>query len=242
MEDFMTENEHSILQHDRTEINISESVIQSIDDFGQLVQKWNGLSLVARSTVDELWDWHFLEALSVVSLLKDYPYPIIDFGAGGGVLGIPLALAGVSNIHLVERSDNKLTFLRTIAKFKNSHEIMPFEASIKPKFDCQNLNQASESNLKNTNELEHSNISADELGSNKFALLIRGVDKIAPMLDIFQEHIRNGMVDQIILFKSYNVERELYYAGFNYDFEYRTFNRIGRAHGKIVILRDIQTI
>lgn len=98
---------------------LNDDLIANVNKFGEKVVEWNKMSLIARSTVDDLWGWHFTEAFSIVEILNDNNHlKFYDFGAGGGVLGIPLSYYGFA-INLIERSTNKLFFLRNIIKYEN---------------------------------------------------------------------------------------------------------------------------
>ena len=86
---------------------------EKIENYISLIKEWNGLDLVAKNTVQDIWNWHVLEGLSIFDLLKNEK-TIVDFGAGGGVIGIPLFLLGL-NIIFIERNQSKLFFLKNIA-------------------------------------------------------------------------------------------------------------------------------
>lgn len=103
---------------------LSDELVNQIDDFGNLVTEWNKLSLVANSTLNDLWGWHFLESLSIVSLLSENTdLKLYDFGGGGGVIGYPLFLYGF-DINFVERSSNKMFFFKNILKYEKVFEFI----------------------------------------------------------------------------------------------------------------------
>jgi 16S rRNA G527 N7-methylase RsmG len=99
------------------EIVLTRNQIARINVFADLVKKWNGLGLIAKSTVNEIYRWHIFDGLSIFNLLYNLDCPVIDFGAGGGVVGIPLSITGIHNIVLVERCATKMTFLREIINY-----------------------------------------------------------------------------------------------------------------------------
>lgn len=104
--------------------HLDEVLISKVDAFGALVSEWNKFSLVANSTLKDLWGWHFKEAFSIVPLLEQNKcLQMYDFGSGGGVIGFPLCLYGF-DITLIERSSNKLFFLKKILKYENVLESM----------------------------------------------------------------------------------------------------------------------
>ncbi|WP_342262064.1 RsmG family class I SAM-dependent methyltransferase [Alphaproteobacteria bacterium endosymbiont of Tiliacea citrago] len=114
---------------------LTESLVTKIDSFGELIKEWNKFSLVANSTLTDLWGWHFNEAFSIIPLLKeiflDNNSKIYDFGAGGGVIGYPLFLYGFNDVYLIERSSNKLFFFRNVLKYINTLDhVNDYENSI----------------------------------------------------------------------------------------------------------------
>lgn len=92
-----------------------------LKNFEQKLIDWKCYSLVAKSTLSDIYNWHFIEALSIVNLLNDYKdgLEIIDFGAGGGVIGLCLSAYGFDNVKLIERSANKIFFIKNIMKYEN---------------------------------------------------------------------------------------------------------------------------
>lgn len=95
-------------------------ILQKIEWFEKQIKDWNCFSLVAKSTIANLWGWHFVEALSILHLVSSDVLSLkcYDFGAGGGVIGYVLYLCGVP-CTLIERSSNKLFFLRSILKYES---------------------------------------------------------------------------------------------------------------------------
>lgn len=74
--------------------------------------------LTAIADPEEAWRRHALEALSVTGLLDGAPEgPIVDVGAGGGSVGIPVAAALPGReVVLVEAERRKCAFLETWAE------------------------------------------------------------------------------------------------------------------------------
>lgn len=77
------------------------------------------MNLTAITSPDEVWTRHALDALTLVPLL---PAPreglsLMDVGSGGGVPGIPVAIARPDvHITLVEATQKKAAFLADVAK------------------------------------------------------------------------------------------------------------------------------
>ena len=116
---------------DKTFIELENTA--PLDEYAQMLVAWNGLNLIAKSTESDIYGWHILDALSILPLIEavraESNCSIVDFGAGGGVLGVSLSRVGVSGITLVERSQSKVSFLKDILKFPSVE------------FDCVHVSQ-----------------------------------------------------------------------------------------------------
>lgn len=113
------------------EFKLSDCLVERVDNFGSLVMDWNRFSLVANSTLSDMWGWHFNEAFSIISLLEANKHlKLYDFGAGGGVIGYPLFLYGF-DVWLVERSSNKMFFFERILKYEYAvQSVVDFSGSL----------------------------------------------------------------------------------------------------------------
>ncbi len=72
-------------------------------------------NLVASSTLPQIWTRHIADSLQLVDLAPEARV-WVDFGAGGGFPGIPIACALVDKsgalVHLIESNGKKAAFLR----------------------------------------------------------------------------------------------------------------------------------
>tara|TARA_R110002073_G_scaffold99672_2_gene227504 strand:- start:162 stop:824 length:663 start_codon:yes stop_codon:yes gene_type:complete len=73
-------------------------------------------NLVAPSTLDAVWQRHFLDSWQVLPALPEGDLrPIVDLGSGGGFPGLIIALAGAGPVHLIESNRRKASFLQSVA-------------------------------------------------------------------------------------------------------------------------------
>lgn len=191
-----------VKQHDNSLVTFDDSIQYKLDQYANSLKEWNGLNLIARSTENDIFGWHISDALALYNLLKDEEHPIIDFGSGGGVLGISLHCAKIHNIHLVERSKSKAMFLKDILKFDNVHANYAFDHS------C--------------------------------TVIVRGVCDIDTILNLI--NAKNGKIKQLIMLKAVDLRAELKKAKQNWNFHLETYARKARAHGKILVISDINLI
>ncbi len=87
-----------------------------LDAFIDLLLRWQSkINLVASSTLGELWTRHVADSLQLLPLVPQSKV-WVDFGAGGGFPGIPIACAIASTpgaqVHLIESNGKKAAFLR----------------------------------------------------------------------------------------------------------------------------------
>lgn len=88
---------------------------QRLLDFVALLQKWNAVhNLTAVRDAERMVDQHLLDSLAVLPHIP--PGRLADVGSGGGLPGIPLAIARPGlQVTLIDSSHKKTTFLRQAA-------------------------------------------------------------------------------------------------------------------------------
>jgi 16S rRNA (guanine527-N7)-methyltransferase len=88
--------------------------------YAEILLEWNrGFSnLISASDESRLVERHILESLAPTAwILETGPKAIMDFGSGGGLPAIPLAIAGLGERWvLVESRRNKTLFLRKVSE------------------------------------------------------------------------------------------------------------------------------
>lgn len=88
---------------------------QQFLDYVALLQKWNKTySITAIATVDKMISYHVLDSLTLLPHLTDVAIKtLLDVGSGGGMPGIPLAIARPDlAITLLDSNQKKTAFLR----------------------------------------------------------------------------------------------------------------------------------
>ncbi|WP_319825196.1 16S rRNA (guanine(527)-N(7))-methyltransferase RsmG [Thalassovita sp.] len=102
--------------------NVSRETAERLKAYADLLQKWNPrINLVARSTLPDLWERHFLDSAQVFSLAPEAFDSWVDLGSGGGFPGLVCAILAqeqnpVSKFTLVESDARKSVFLRTVIR------------------------------------------------------------------------------------------------------------------------------
>ncbi|AKU95288.1 rRNA small subunit 7-methylguanosine (m7G) methyltransferase GidB [Labilithrix luteola] len=100
-------------------VSLDDATLAKLGDYlGRLLAMNEVMNLTAVRDAAEAWDRHLLDALTLVPLLAEVPAGgrVVDVGSGGGIPGIPLAIAcpGI-RFTLVESIKKKAGFLSTVS-------------------------------------------------------------------------------------------------------------------------------
>jgi len=101
----------------RAHIKIGDEEIGKISQYYQELCRWNQhINLVSRQDIPFFIKKHLYPAFVLANSIKGRGF-ILDYGSGGGVVGIPLAIILKNvKIYLLESKMKKCVFLRHIAK------------------------------------------------------------------------------------------------------------------------------
>jgi 16S rRNA (guanine527-N7)-methyltransferase len=107
-------------------MHVSRETMLRLDRYASLLIAWNEkFNLVAESTIPHIWKRHFLDSAQLVKHIPKGVKTIGDIGSGAGFPGLVLSILGIPNIHLIEATGKKVTFLRAvIADLNLSTEIV----------------------------------------------------------------------------------------------------------------------
>lgn len=107
--------------------SVSRETFERLALYETLLRKWNpAINLVARSTLDSLWDRHFRDSIQVFDLAPAAARNWADLGSGGGFPGLVAAILAAderpsTHVTLVESDQRKATFLATVAREAGIH-------------------------------------------------------------------------------------------------------------------------
>lgn len=98
-------------------MDFSPDVYNKLKIYEKLLLMWQPhLNLISGSTLDTIWDRHFIDSAQLFDLIPDKDSSICDLGSGAGFPGAILAIMGCKNITLIERDHKKCSFLRSVSR------------------------------------------------------------------------------------------------------------------------------
>ena len=99
---------------------VSRETITSLKKYEDLLIKANqGLNLIGKSTIEQIWTRHFLDSVQVIDFIDKNDKTLVDLGSGAGFPGLVLAIALKDRkiplkIKLIEKSPKKVKFLKKL--------------------------------------------------------------------------------------------------------------------------------
>ena len=99
---------------------VSRETIISLVKYEKLLIKANrSLNLIGNSTMNDIWNRHFLDSVQVIDFIDKNDKSLIDIGSGAGFPGLVLAIALndrkiFTKITLIEKSPKKVKFLNEL--------------------------------------------------------------------------------------------------------------------------------
>lgn len=103
-------------------INVSRETMDRLALYSDLLKKWNPkINLVARSTIDQMWQRHFVDSAQLFNLKPESCDHWVDLGSGGGFPGLVIAILRAElqpemQVTLIESDERKSAFLRTVLR------------------------------------------------------------------------------------------------------------------------------
>ena len=99
---------------------VSRETISSLIKYEELLIKSNkSLNLIGKSTINQIWNRHFLDSAQVIDFIDKNQKTLVDIGSGAGFPGLVLAIILKDRkiplkVKLIEKSAKKTKFLKKI--------------------------------------------------------------------------------------------------------------------------------
>ncbi|MDD9912386.1 MAG: 16S rRNA (guanine(527)-N(7))-methyltransferase RsmG [Alphaproteobacteria bacterium] len=95
---------------------ISPKQEEKLQQYVNLLLKWNkAFNLIGRSTEDDIWQRHILDAAQLAPLLGEAK-TVLDVGCGAGLPSVVLAILGEAHITACERIQKKTDFIKEVRR------------------------------------------------------------------------------------------------------------------------------
>ena len=87
-------------------------ILNKLSEYKKILIKENEfMNLIGKNTIGDLDERHFLDCIQIVKYLPHYEKSLMDIGTGAGLPGVIMSIIGYENLHLVEKSPKKSSFL-----------------------------------------------------------------------------------------------------------------------------------
>lgn len=103
------------------DVDVSRETLERLKTYAALLAKWQkAKNLVANSTLDAMWQRHFLDSAQIAPHLRnvfgDRKLTMLDIGSGAGFPGLVLAAMDVGHAHMVEANGRKCVFMNQVSR------------------------------------------------------------------------------------------------------------------------------
>jgi len=103
------------------QLDVSRETLVRLETYAGLLAKWQkAKNLVANSTLEEMWQRHFLDSAQMAphlhSVFGRREITMLDIGSGAGFPGLVLAAMDVGHAHMVESNGRKCTFMNQVSR------------------------------------------------------------------------------------------------------------------------------
>jgi len=121
--------------------DFNEKQFSSLKHYGELLTEWNTrVNLISRKDIANVYNHHILHSLMLHKFIQFLPESkILDFGSGGGLPGIPLAIANPeTHFTLIDARSKKVKVMQEIIQEMKLDHVTAIHGrgeELKSKFD-----------------------------------------------------------------------------------------------------------
>ena len=175
---------------------VSRETITSLNTYEtMLIDANKRLNLIGNSTIDKIWNRHFLDSAQVIDFIDKDDKSLVDIGSGAGFPGLIIAIIAKDRkislkIRLIEKSPKKVKFLKEIIN--------------KLKLNVEVLNQ---------------NILEQQIKFKNDVFVVRAFKPLKIILELMHNKVENWK--KIFVFLGKTGQKELLQASKIWDIEYK---------------------
>ena len=193
---------------------VSRETITSLNTYEtMLIDANKRLNLIGNSTIDNIWNRHFLDSAQVIDFIDKNDKSLVDIGSGAGFPGLIIAIIAKDRkislkIRLIEKSPKKVKFLKEIIN--------------KLKLNVEVLNQ---------------NILEQKIKFKNDVFVVRAFKPLKIILELMHNRAENW--EKIIIFLGKTGQRELLQASKVWDIEYKQRMSITNSDSTILQINKL---
>jgi len=175
---------------------VSRETITSLNTYEtMLIDANKRLNLIGNSTIDNIWNRHFLDSAQVIDFIDKNDKSLVDIGSGAGFPGLIIAIIAKDRkislkIRLIEKSPKKVKFLKEIIN--------------KLKLNVEVLNQ---------------NILEQQIKFKNDVFVVRAFKPLKIILELMHNKVENWQ--KFFIFLGKTGQKELLLASKIWDIEYK---------------------
>ncbi len=99
---------------------VSRETIRSLKEYEiMLIDANKKLNLISNSTINQIWNRHFLDSMQAIDFIDKNEKTLVDIGSGAGFPGLVISIIAIERkiplkIKLIEKSPKKIIFLNSV--------------------------------------------------------------------------------------------------------------------------------
>ena len=194
---------------------VSRETITSLKKYEYLLVEANkSLNLIGKSTINSIWNRHFLDSAQVIDFVDKNDKSLIDLGSGAGFPGLVLAILAKDRkislkTKLLEKSPKKIKFLKEIIKELD--------------LDVETVNQ---------NILKNPPILLEDV------LIARAFKPLAQILKLIHNYAQNWK--KVFIFLGKTGKREVLEASKSWDIKYKQRVSVTNNDSIVIEINDLK--
>ena len=196
---------------------VSRETIYSLKKYEELLLKANkNLNLIGKSTINNIWNRHFLDSAQVIDFINKNECKLVDLGSGAGFPGIVIAILAKDRkipikINLIDKSPKKIKFLKDVIQMLS--------------LNAEAITQ---------------NILDDKTRLKEELIIARAFKPLELILQLIHKKADNW--EKIFLFQGKSGQKELLQASKSWDIKYKQRKSITSNDSFVIEINELKKI